>query len=287
MEAQAQNPFLSENIVAPAVAEQELLGAAPASGLLVDPAVTPAQAVYGGLDEGYETNSVPPTRPVNWISGPYLRAGVNFVIGEDIFDVSQETGYGITGGVRQALGPELGGDRFFFDLGGSYQDAYGEATPITIGGRRITTVAGIVIQDIVVPNAFSVTLEEVRRASAHGAIGWYWGEPLDNRGADPQVRVATRIGGRVGHARGGYHEALIVAPPNANQTYDPTYYAKTDTYGGVFIATEAILLNRQTSFGLFQWTVDGEFANDWINIGEIWDGSLGTASVMMGFMLSR
>ena len=51
--------------------------------------------------------------------------------------------------------------------------------------------------------------------------------------------------------------------------------------------TEAILLNRQTQFGHFQWTVDGEFANDWINIGDIWDGSLGTASVMMGFFFSR
>jgi hypothetical protein len=295
IEAQAQDPFLNGGGVAPAIAEQELLGAAPTAGLMVDPAVTPAQAIYGGLDEGYETNSVPSTRPVNWISGPYLRGGVNFVIGEDIFDVSQETGYGITGGIRQALGPELGGDRFFFDVGGSFQDSYGEATPISVDGRRTTTLNIPNVQPIVSvttdPNAFLVTLEELRRASAHAALGWYWGSPMDNRSADPQVRVATRIGGRVGHVRGGYHNALVIAPPvppaNTTIEIDPFYYKKTDTYGGVFIATEAILLNRQTSYGLFQWTVDGEFANDWINIGEIWKGSLGTASVMMGFTLSR
>ena len=287
----AQDPFLSENdTAAPAsAAEQELLGAAPSSGILVDPAVKPAQAVFAGysVGDGYEANDLGPTRPVNWISGPYLRGGVNFVLSDDIFDVEQETGYGISGGFRQPLGPEIGGDRWFFDLGGSYQDSYGEATPINVGGRRITTVAGVVVQDIVIPNAFAVTLEELRRGSLHTSLGWYWGPPLDNRSDDPQLRFATRLGGRVGHVRGGYQNDLIIAPPAANQTIDPVYYQKTDTYGGLFVGTEAILLSRQFSFGHFQWTVDGEFANDWINIGNIWDGNLGTASVMMGFMLSR
>jgi hypothetical protein len=290
--AAAQDPFLRENAVVAAAAEQELLGAAPVSGVIVDPAVTPAQAVYG-LDEGYETVSPPPVRPVSWISGPYLRSGVNFVLGGDVFDVKQETGWGISGGFRQPLGPELASDRFFFDLGGSFQNSYGEATPITVNGRLTTTPNNPNIPPFVstAVDAYSVTLEELRRASVHAALGWYWGPLTDNRNMDPQVRIATRVGGRVGHVRGGYHEALIIAPPvppaGTTVDIDPFYYQKTDTYGGLFVGTEAILLNRQTQFGHFQWTVDGEFANDWINIGEIWDGSLGTASVMMGFMLSR
>jgi hypothetical protein len=303
LEVKAQNPFLGENAAAAAAAaEQELLGAAPASGFVVDPAVMPAQAAYG-VDPGYETNNLAPTRPVNWISGPYLRGGVNFVIGEDIFDVSQETGYGISGGIRQALGPELGGDRFFFDLGGSYQSSSGRATPVVINGLRTTTTTttnppnppSVSTAFATQANAFTTTLEDMRRGSAHAAIGWFWGPGVDDRDLDTQLRFATRIGGRVGHARGGFDEdRLVFAPPDVvigNTTIhvdiDPAFYKKTDTYGGLFIGTEAILLQRQTQFGIFQWTVDGEFANDWINIGDVWDGSLGTASVMMGFMLSR
>lgn len=290
--ANAQEPFAGEHAAAAAAAQQELLGATQAEGLMAEPVtgtVAPQYAGYGVDDRygGYDGDGLAQTRPVNWISGPYLRGGVNFVLGEDLFDVDQKAGYGISGGFRQALGPEIGGDRMFFDLGGSYQDAYGEATPVNVGGRRITTVAGVVVQDVVVPDAFATTLEELRRASVHASIGWYWGSPVDNRGDDPQLRFATRLGGRVGHVRGGYTDALIIAPPAANQTIDPVYYQKTDTYGGLFVGTEAILLQRQFTFGHFQWTVDGEFANDWINIGNIWDGSLGTASVMTGFMLSR
>ncbi|MBA3481892.1 MAG: hypothetical protein H0T51_08765 [Pirellulales bacterium] len=302
VEAQAQDPFLSGNIAAPSAAEQELLGTAPASSLLVDPAVQPAQAIYGA-GGGSAPNDLMPTRPVNWIAGPYLRSGVNFVLGEDIFDAAQKTGWGISGGYRQPLGPELGGDRFFFDLGGSYQSTSGRATPVLFDGLQTTTITNtstnpptVVSTSFATRNdAFATTLEDVRRGSAHAALGWFWGPGLDDRSADTQLRFASRIGGRVGHARGGYEdERLIFAPPdvvNGNFTthveIDEVYYKKTDTYGGLFVGTEAILLQRQTEFGHFQWTVDGEFANDWINIGDIWDGSLGTASVMMGFMLSR
>lgn len=276
-----------------APADAAVLEAAPAEPLALGEALATGpshdmlmSAPYGD-DLEFDRSDFAQTRPVNWISGPYLRSGVNFVLGDDLFDQEQKTGYGISGGYRQPLGPEIGGDRWFFDLGGSYQDAYGEATPINMGGRRITTVAGVVVSDVVVPNAFATTLEEARRGSLHAAIGWFWGPPLDSRTADPQIRIASRIGGRVGHLRGGYTDALIIAPPAANQTIDPVFYRKTDTYGGFYAGTEAILLRRDFTYGQFQWTVDGEFANDWVNIGNIWKGNLGTASVMMGFMLSR
>ncbi len=288
--AHAQRPLVGESIVP----QGEFLGEAPSTGLLLDadsapgrPSYDPMIAAPYGDDSQFESNDFNQTRPVNWISGPYLRSGVNFVLGDDLFDVDQKTGYGISGGFRQPLGPEIGGDRFFFDLGGSYQDAYGEATPVNFGGRQITSIGGVVVGDIIVPNAFAATLEEARRGSLHAALGWYWGAPLDSRRADPQLRFATRIGGRVGHLRGGYQEALIIAPPAANQTIDPVFYQKTDTYGGLYAGTEAILLKRDLTFGHFQWTVDAEFANDWVNIGNIWEGNLGTASVMLGFMLSR
>jgi hypothetical protein len=275
-----------------AAAVDPLLGEAPSGQLLIDGAMPPAAsyAAYGA-EADFESEVPPMVRPVNWISGPYLRGGVNFVIGEGIFDQQQDVGYGISGGYRQPLGPEIGGDRFFFDLGGSFQNSYGKATPVFIPGQEITRFNGTVIDAEVLPTAFRSTLEELRRGSLHAALGWFWGPGLDNRGADPQMRFATRLGGRIGHARGGFKEEQLIFPPMPTPTtvvtIDRMFYKKTDTYGGLFVGTEAILLQRDFSFGQFQWTVDGEFANDWINIGNVWDGSLGTASVMMGFMLSR
>jgi hypothetical protein len=295
--AAAQGPAVADPASTTSV--DSLLGEAPVDQFLLgaEPVVP---AAYDAVDFG--TEAPPLVRPVNWISGPYLRGGVNFVIGEGIFDQQQDVGYGISGGFRQPLGPEIGGDRFFFDLGGSYQDSYGRATPVVIDGRQIATTV-----DITDPNdipsqsssirndAFQTTLEEVRRGSLHAAIGWFWGPGIDHRAQDPQLRFATRLGGRVGHARGGYTEERLIQPPSPTQIgnfrttfeIDPVFYKQTDTYGGLFVGTEAILLQRQYSFGHFQWTLDGEFANDWINIGNIWKDSLGTASVMMGFMLSR
>jgi hypothetical protein len=58
-------------------------------------------------------------------------------------------------------------------------------------------------------------------------------------------------------------------------------------YGGLFVGTEAILLQRQYAIGHIQWTLDGQYAHDWIDIGGRWDGDLSVGSVMMGFMLSR
>jgi hypothetical protein len=291
--AAAQSPGAFDSQTAPAT--DPLLGEAPSGQLLLE-AEPIAEAVVPSTpyDASYDfENQAPPTvRPVNWISGPYLRSGVNFVLGEGIFDQQQDVGWGISGGFRQPLGPEIGGDRFFFDLGGSYQESRGVATPVNIQGTQLTRVNGVVIDADFLPTAFSATLEELRRGSVHAALGWFWGDGLDNRSWDPQIRVATRVGGRVGHARGGFdidQHIFAPAPPNDATTITLTrdYFNRSDTYGGLFVGTEAILLQRQYSFGHVQWTVDGEFAQDWINIGNVWKDSLGTASVMMGFMLSR
>jgi hypothetical protein len=273
---------------------------APSSNLMLNAEpVAPGESYQGGM--GYDSEPIAPVRPVNWISGPYLRGGVNFVLNDEIFDVEQGTGYSVIGGYRQPLGPEIGGDRFFFDLGGSYQHSYGEATPLLIQGLRTTVVTQLApltprtdTISAFVPNSFEVTLQEMRRASAHAAIGWFWGPGADDRRLDTQLRFATRIGGRVGHARAGVDETRLQfanaddedPPVISRETLDPVFYRQTDTYGGLFVGTEAILLQRQYSFGHFQWSVDGEYANDWINM-DVWEGSLGTASVTMGFMLSR
>jgi len=238
----------------------------------------------------YADGAAATVRPVNWIAGPYFKAGPNLVIGGDVLEGNREVGYTIAGGYRQPLGPEIGGDRWFFDFGGSYLSAFGVSTENTSGLRTTTNIVGVVTERVIIDNAFSTTVKELRRGAVHAALGWYWGEPLDNSARDPQIRVMTRLGGRAGHVRGRFSpDVRLINPdpdPGENQTIE-TIYGKTDTIGGLFVSTEAVLLQRHTAIGHIQWTIDGELANDWIEFEQFKSGSLGSASIMTGFMLSR
>lgn len=247
----------------------------------------PAMASYGGpYDEHF---GVPPddgsqqmgTRPISWISGPYIRYGVGFVVGEGILEGGQKLGWGINGGFRQPFAPGLAPGRMFFDLGGGYLSGVGNTNRILPGlatqvDDSTTTVA----------NAYSVNLTEVKRGSVNVALGWYWGDVVDHRGQDPRLRFATRFGARYGSVRGRFLEQQILPLPNL-ATSMKTTYLNTDTFGGLLLGTEAILLNRTFATCNVQWTADVEFANDWIEFGGFDSGSLGTASLMTGFMLSR
>lgn len=220
--------------------------------------------------------------PIGWISGPYLRYGVDFVVGEGVLEGGQKLGWGINGGFRQPLAPGLALGRMFFDFGGGYLSAVGNTHRLLPG--RETNAAGVV-NPIPVVDAFSVNLTEVKRASIQTALGWYWGDAVDRRGDDPQLRFATRFGGRFGSVRGRFLEERLEDPPFGG-TLNSTYL-NTDTFGGLLLGTEAILLKRSYSTCNVLWTADVEFANDWIEFGGFDSGSLGTASLMTGFMLSR
>jgi hypothetical protein len=220
-------------------------------------------------------------RPVSWISGPYLKSGVAFALGSDLLEDGRDAGYAISGGTRQELGPGLFDDHFFFDVGGSYLAAFGDTTRITTG-RQTVLVNSV---PIVTAINFRTELDEVRRGSAHVALGRFWGAWYDDPGGDPQIRIASRLGGRVGSIRGSFQDQPLVAPP-AGATIEANY-SKTDVFGGIFFSTEAILLQRQYAFGHLQWTLDAEFANDWVNLEGFHSGSLTTAALTLGFMLSR
>jgi hypothetical protein len=94
------------------------------------------------------------------------------------------------------------------------------------------------------------------------------------------------VGGRWTHVRGRFEDIPLTFPPEQATITNPDY-GKTCTAGGLFVGTEAILLRRNTSIGSVAWTIDAEFANDWVEFEEFHRGSLGTASIMFGFMLSR
>lgn len=261
-------PALQQPLVAP-----EALGSmpyAPASDVPfgVDPADQPDQS-YGNM-------------PIGWISGPYLRYGVDFVVGEGLLEGGQKLGWGINGGFRQPLAPGLAPGRMFFDFGGGYLSAVGNTHRVLNGVE--TNAAGVVNPSPVV-GAFSVNLTEVKRAGVNLALGWYWGDVVDHRQGDPQLRFATRFGGRVGSVRGRFLQELIV-PVTPGSTVKSNYL-NTDTFGGLLLGTEAIILKRTYGTCNVLWTADVEFANDWIEFGGFDSGSLGTASIMTGIMLSR
>ncbi len=254
---------------------------APADQMIVDPLVRPAQSVDDpGMDYGADFGPGPAPvgsmQPVNWISGPYLKAGPTLVVGDDLLE-GQDVGWTAAGGYRVPWGPAFD-QRLFTDLGGSYLSAYGETTRQTVGQQTLSGVTTNI--------NMATTLKEVKRGGVQAAFGWYWGDVIDQRSNDPQLRFATRLGGRWAHVRGRFEDVPLAFPP-VGAVITNSSYGKTSTIGGLFVGTEAILLHRDTSIGSIAWTVDGEFSNDWIEFDNFESGSLGTASVMVGFMLSR
>jgi hypothetical protein len=242
-----------------------------------DPAVTTG-GVYGPELEHDGHVPIRSSQPINWISGPYVKAGPATAIGGGIIG-DHEAGWTISGGYRQPMSPALD-ERLFLDMGGSYMSVFGERTLNT--SAFVTPAVG---DQFVVQNAFSTLLDEVQRAGVHAAFGWYWGAPIDVRSNDPQLRIATRLGGRWSHIIGQFTDTQLIAPPaGATQR---TNYCNSDTAGGLYVGTEVMLLNRDWAGGSVQWTLDAEIANDWIDFEGFESGSLGTATIMLGWMYSR
>jgi hypothetical protein len=225
------------------------------------------------------------SQPTNWLLGPYFKSGVNFVLGKGLLADSQDTGYSIVGGVRQFIGRGRWGGNAFVDYGGSYLSAFGTHTRDVPGEEfsppLIPSLPPVLEGSIDVRS----TLREVQRGGAHLGLGWYWGSPLDNRCSDPQIRFTTTFGGRLSHVRGKFFNEPVIAIPDDH--WFTTSYEKTDTAGGLYLNAQAIFLNRNTVLGNLQWTVDGEFAHDWVNLGGFEKRGLGTASILFGFLLAR
>jgi hypothetical protein len=249
---------------------------------------------YSSRSNNYQNSSY---HSVNWISGLYLKAGPTFVLGKDLLAEQLDTGYSINGGVRQPIGSGLGGNNFFLDLGGSYLSAFGEQIR-TIPGEEFDTNTIPNAPNVslgIVDDAFNLKLTEVRRGGVHCGLGYYWGPSIDNHCNDPQVRFATILGGRLSHIHGVFATDQInqirfppVNPPGNGDVIVPRPSdSRTDTSGGLYVNTQVILLRRNAGCGIMQFTVDGEFAHDWINLDGFKSGGLGTASILFGFLFSH
>lgn len=226
-----------------------------------------------------ECSSRPQT--VSWLSGPYFKLGLTAVLGDGFLDENSQTSYTISMGGRQPLGPGLGGRRLFFDVGGSYLSAEGETTR-NVNGNQVNTATNT---SMIIPDAFRVTLEEVRRSGAHAGVGYYFGSLLDDRSEDPQARLGLVVGGRLSHIHGVFNAQQLVTPPAGSTIRQLN--SKSDMAGGIYVDLEALVLKRSSPLGDLQWTIDGEFAHDWIDFGNFENRGLATASLLFGLMVVR
>jgi hypothetical protein len=265
---------------------QQPLSVAPLDSTLAPPVMSPLATGPADYEIADNWHGMPQTAPVSWISGPFFNAGVLFGVGGGIL-ADMTPGYTIGGGYRQPLGPEVAGDRVFFEIGGSYGSMFGTNTQF-IPETRATVIGNQVITSTTLNMNRTSTMHELREAALNTAVGWYWGPPIDDRAADPQLRFATRLGGRVGHARGRFFEEQVPVTPvlGPNEQIFVSPYEKKDTFGGFLIGQEAILLNRDYAIGHVQWTIGGQYTVDWIDLGGRFKGSLSTLALTSGFMLS-
>lgn len=277
----------AEELLAPL--PQPVLEASPLADVAIDDQVTPAGYYESGHYGGSPSRQM--QRPINWISGPYIRAGVSLGLGSSLFD-SQSTGWTISGGFRNAL-PPMYDERMFLDFGGSYMSAYGEQSHVFDGNRTVTNSISNTTRNTFITDALRMHLREVKRAGIHAGFGWYWGDTLDTPGDASKLRLATRLGGRISHVRGRFTPEILSTGPNdlvAGESITairPVTFGRTDTSGGLYVGTEAILVNRKHDWGTTSWTLDSEFANDWVSFDDFDSGSLGTASITLGWMFSR
>lgn len=220
-------------------------------------------------------------RTMNYLTGPYVKGGLTGTMGDGLFDGNIRPSYAISIGGRQPLGVGLGGRRLFFDVGGSYMSALGETTRNVRGKQTDTTTSAVTFVD----DAFSITLEEVRRTGVHCGLGWYFGDLLDRPSNDPQMRLGFIFGGRFANMHGVSHQTQLVTPPSGSTLR--SLGKTTDMTGGLYIDVEALLLRRSSPIGDCQWTLDGEFAHDWVNFEGFERRGLATASLLFGFMVAR
>ena len=119
------------------------------TGLVPESYVPGYDAPYG-VGPADQPDQMSGNMPISWISGPYLRYGVDFVIGEGVLEGGQKLGWGINGGFRQALAPGLAPGRMFFDFGGGYLSAVGNTNRIVPG--LDTNIAGVSIDKSPTPS---------------------------------------------------------------------------------------------------------------------------------------
>ena len=213
----------------------------------------------------------------------YLKSGPSFTTGDSFFGGEGKVGWQISGGIREPLLPNKQG--VFYDLGASYLAAYGEGDTISVSGFIVGVPAEVA----------TLTLRQISRAGLHSSIGWYLHDKAKPAADGGVIRSLSsfRIGSRLSHMHGHFRELPTEAAQNAGGLQSPLVERTeiingNDTSWGAFLGIEYLfsrpMYNRG---GTLSFVVDGEFANDWVDLANFQKGRLPTASVLFGLSISR
>jgi len=215
----------------------------------------------------------------------FVKAGPVFAVDNGFF-ANTNTGWTITGGLRQPITPSREPSYLFVDLGGSYLSLTGSDHPVvTAGAVQVFSPITGQAQTTAVSDLQFTELREIRRASLDAAIGW------TTNPSNSVVHTWVRGGGRYGHIHGLFNSRNTATTNNLIQNAQPgsavsvlSNFDKNDTFGGLFVSggidatlTEIDSLalgNIFVSVG-----VDGEFGVDWIDFDGFGDDQILTAAV--------
>lgn len=224
----------------------------------------------------------------------YVKAGPAFGLDNNFFE-STNVGWTIAGGVRQPFAARGPGGFLFIDLGGSYLGVSGDADPRPTPG--VFTVNGPLgpVSSTPLPDLLDAQLIQIDRGSVDTAIGWQ----RTPNGPGGGVGFMFRLGGRLGHVHGEFHEApsatteALIAGLAPNQTASLLEnYSKTDTFGGLFCGAGVNFMNRDirtAAFGPLGMALGAEFeySHDWIDFGNYESNGFSTGAAMFSFELFR
>jgi hypothetical protein len=215
----------------------------------------------------------------------YLKTGPIIPLSDSFFAEGARVGFGFSGGFRERLLPELG--PYFFDLGGSFMSAAGRDSSRLVSGTIANTGGGNATR---LPAFQNITLQGLRRVSLNTAVGAYYHAMHDQRN---DFLFSLRCGGRLGHVNGRF-ERVPTPELVAQQTSRGAgnfillpEYGQTDTFLGIFGGIESVFHWQEFFGGDLSLLVDAEIGSDWIELEDLIDDSLPTASIMFGLTVRR
>lgn len=224
----------------------------------------------------------------------FVKAGPAFNLDNNFFETSN-VGWTIAGGVRQPFAARGPGGFLFFDLGGSFLGVSGDADPRPVPGVFVVNDPLGPVSSTPLPDLLNAQLVEIDRGSVDAAIGWQ----RTPEGPGAGLGMMFRLGGRLGHAHGEFHEVTSATTnaltaglaPNQTATLLENY-SKTDTFGGLFCGAGVTFLNRDictAAFGRLGMALGAEFeySHDWIDFGNYEDNGFSTGAALFSFELYR
>lgn len=286
------------------------LGAAPSAPL--PPGSTPVMPT-APLSELAVFSSARPTDPLdNWNPRDEFRTskaqqfgwtefvtrhGPLFTAGGGFFEDRAETGWLFEGGIRQPLTHPGRRWVLFGELGGGYHGNLGDGVSQVTSGTFVdpNPLFGLTAD---LPDFYNTQMTSFRRGIAYGALGFHFQPEIWHVPGRRQVRITSRLGGRVGHLSVTYNQtptatlqALIdsqtalygVVGPPFDFIYS-TNAKQSDTLVGMFTSTAIGWTAYGVCLGPFCFrelslVAEVQYGHDWFDLGDYGAGERGLGTV--------